>query len=193
MSQVESKTEQGYPPYVPFPKELQLIDIEGQFAYSYISPQKMGKFISDLSEKVSLTNFDAVLVNSKGGWFLFNALAKLQNYQREPIEIEYHRPPEGYSADIVKPVPLHLRTTKNLVIDDVYDTAGVLQAIMDMAPNSSAAIAVKKREVPNQIFIPKVFVGVEVDNHWLGGVGMDLGPGYSETFTRNYSGILVKP
>lgn len=179
------------PLYVPY-IEAQLIEVDGYQVYPYISPKDMGLLIEDLARKIILNDFEHVLYNNDGGKFLFEALSELQGYDDKPIEIEYHPTYDDNLIRVDKAVPSELKEEKLLVIEDVYDRGITLAQIKADAPNSTIVVAVKKINVPNQIIIPGVYVGVEVDNHWLGGVGMNFGPGYPEDFPRNYPGVVIK-
>lgn len=179
-------------PYFPFSENPNQIDISGFDVLSYIPPEKMNEYIGSLSEKIKLKNFDYVLVNMNGGKYLFEKLSEQQNYQKSPIEIEYHRPEGGFGAKVDIPIPETVKGKKCLVVDDIYDTGGVLQAIMsELSDNSEAVVIVTKRDIQNQIPINNLHVGVKIDNVWIGGCGMDLGKeGEGEVF-RNYPGIVV--
>lgn len=183
----------GETPYFPFPDNPKTIMVGNISAQEYISPLQMEKLIESLSEKISLKKYETVLVNMNGGMFLFYYLSKLQDYKKSPVQIEYHRPENGYGATIKIPVSEKYRNKKVLIIDDIYDSGGVFQEIMKNVGSSSQAVAlVTKKDIPNQIKIPNILIGVIIDNKWVGGSGMDLGiPGEENTF-RNYAGLVVK-
>jgi len=179
-------------PYIPFSENPDQIDISGFDVLSYISPEQMHKCIEALSEKVKLDNFEYVLVNMNGGKYLFDKLAELQNYQKKSVEIEYHRPDGGFGAKIDIPIPEEVKNRKCLVVDDIYDTGGVLKAIMsELSPDSQAVVIVTKRDIQNQIPIGNLSIGVKIDNDWIGGCGMDLGKDAEGEIFRNYPGIVV--
>jgi hypoxanthine-guanine phosphoribosyltransferase len=183
----------GETPYFPFPDNPKTITVGNIRAQEYISPLQMEGLIKTLSNKISLKKYEAVLVNMNGGMFLYYYLSRLQNYKKSSIQIEYHRPQEGYGAVIKIPVPKKYKDKKVLIIDDIYDTGGVFQEIMKNVDSSSQAVVlVTKKDIPNQIKIPNILIGVIIDNKWVGGSGMDLGiPGEENTF-RNFPGLVVK-
>lgn len=181
-------------PYVPLPDNPSIIKYEGNRVAEYISPEYASLRIQELSRRINLTNFDSVAVNANGGWYLFNQLAKLQGYDGIPVEIAYHRPENAYGAIVKKAIPKELADLNILILEDIYDTGGVLEAIMNDAPNATAAVVVRKKDIPNQRKINRVYVAMETGNYWLGGCGMDFGTdGYPPDFPRNYSGILIMP
>ncbi|MFV1917689.1 MAG: hypothetical protein ACC618_04395 [Patescibacteria group bacterium] len=181
-------------PFIPFPEDPNFIELDGQKVIDYISPEVISTRIKTISGLVNLVDFDSVVVNAKGGWFLYHKLARLQNFGGQPVEVAYHRPQESYGAIVVKQIPEELKNSRLLMIEDILDTGGVLDAMMKDAPNSTAVVAVRKRNIPSQIQTPNTFVAVETENYWLGGFGMDFGvDGYPTDFPRNYPGIVVMP
>ena len=179
-------------PYLPFSEKPDQIDISGFDVLSYILPEQMDKILESLSEKVQLKNFDYVLINMNGGKYLFDKLAKLQNYTTEPVLIEYHRPEGGFGAKIDIPIPEKVKSKKCLVVDDIYDTGGVLKAIMsELSDDSEAVVIITKKDIQNQIPINNLSIGVRIDNVWIGGCGMDLGKEGEKDIFRNYPGIVV--
>ena len=184
-------------PY-PLPALPELINLEGYPVISYVHPQVMANFLLALSRTVSLKDFDAILVNLNGGRFLFDFLCQSQNLSPHDLpvaEIEYHRPANGYSADIVTPVPDWCKQTEKVLgIDDILDTGGVLSAIATEVPQAAFAIAVWKPDIPNQIRVPNpTRIAFRSVNRWLGGVGMNLGDPYPLDFPRLYAGLVIKP
>ncbi|QQG41186.1 MAG: hypothetical protein HYV90_03330 [Candidatus Woesebacteria bacterium] len=180
-------------PYVRFPEDPKIITVGDFKVFEYVNPSEMAKYVKILSDKVKLDNFDAVLVNMKGGMFLFESLSRLQGYSKNPVKIEYHRPENAYGATIVTPVPPELRNLKLLTVDDIYDSGGVFRAIMaDSGPSSEAVAFVTKTGIPNQIQIPNMTIGLKIDDKWVGGCGMDLGVPDEENTFRNYPGLVVK-
>lgn len=179
-------------PYLPFSENPNQIDISGFDVLSYILPEQMDKILESLSEKVQLKNFDHVLVNMNGGKYLFDKLANLQDYKKEPVLIEYHRPDGGFGAKIDIPIPLKVKGKKCLVVDDIYDTGGVLKAIMaELSDDSEAVVIITKKDIQNQIPINNLSIGVRIDNVWIGGCGMDLGKEGEKDIFRKYPGIVV--
>jgi hypoxanthine-guanine phosphoribosyltransferase len=179
-------------PYIPFPTEPKLVRVGKFYVTEYIPPFQMDKYIRQLSDKVQLREFEEVLVNLNGGKFLFKKMSELQNYQRNPTFIEYHRPDGGFGADIVTPVPERLIGKKALVIDDIYDSGGTMQAITsNLSPDSQAIALVTKNGITNQIHVENIIVGLRIDNVWIGGCGMDMGLGEEGDAFRNYPGIVV--
>lgn len=179
-------------PYIPFSENPNQIDISGFDVLSYIPPEKMDEYIGSLSEKIKLKDYDFVLVNMNGGKYLFDKLAELQSFQKESVQIEYHRPEGGFGAKIDIPVPHEAKGKKCLVVDDIYDTGGVLLAIMsELSADSQAVVIVTKRDIDNQLPIKNLSIGVKIDNVWIGGCGMDLGKDGEGDVFRNYPGIVV--
>lgn len=179
-------------PYIPFSENPNQIDISGFDVLSYIPPEKMDEYIGSLSEKIKLKDFDFVLVNMNGGKYLFDKLAELQSFHKESVQIEYHRPEGGFGAKIDIPIPHEAKGKKCLVVDDIYDTGGVLQAIMsELSADSQAVVIVTKRDIDNQLPIKNLSIGVKIDNVWIGGCGMDLGKDGEGDVFRNYPGIVV--
>jgi len=181
-------------PFVSFPQNPRLIELDGFSVLDYISPEYMNLRIRDLSSRIKLDDFDRVVVNAKGGWFLYYELARLQLPRQRPIEVVYRRPPQAYGAIVDNPIPSALREKRLLIVEDILDSGGVLETMMRDAPNSTCLVAVKKRNIPNQIQTANTYSCVETDNLWLGGCGMDFGnESYSENFPRSYPGIVVMP
>lgn len=180
-------------PYIPFPENPKTIKVGDFLVHEYVSPIRMRTYVENLSDQVNLRNYEDVLVNMNGGMFLFEWLSLYQAYQRDPVIIEYHRPPKGYGALIKTEVPKEYQNKKVLVIDDIYDTGGVLQAIMKrVSPSSNAVALITKNGISNQIQLNNIIIGLRIDPKWVGGVGMDLGiKGERNTF-RNYPGLVVK-
>ena len=152
------------------------------------------------SEKIRLDDFDYVLVNATGGWFTYYKLAKLQNYQGQPIEIEVHRPAEGYGAIVKKGIPDFIKNNPDadiLVIDDIEDTGGVLANIMECFTNAVELVAVRKRDVPNRIQANgQIESIIEIPNkYWAFGLGMNAdteGDGWQKNFGRDFPCLMVK-
>lgn len=179
-------------PYLPFSENPDQIDISGFDVLSYIPPEKMNEYISNLSEKIKLNNFEFVLVNMNGGKYLYDRLSELQNYTGNPVLIEYHRPEGGFGAKIDIPIPQEAKGKKCLVVDDIYDTGGVLKAIMsELSDDSEAVVIITKKDIQNQIPISNLSIGIRIDNVWIGGCGMDLGKEGEKDIFRNYPGIVV--
>jgi hypoxanthine-guanine phosphoribosyltransferase len=179
-------------PYIPFPTEPKLVRVGKFFVTEYISPFRMDKYIKELSDKVPLRGFEEVIVNLNGGKFLFKRMSQLQKYQKAPTLVEYHRPDGGFGANVVTPVPERLLGKKALVIDDIYDSGGTMQAILsDLSPDSQAIALVTKNGITNQIQIGNIMVGLRIDNVWIGGCGMDMGFGEEGNSFRDYPGIVV--
>ncbi len=180
-------------PYFPFPENPELITIGKYKVYEYIKPMEMENYIKQLAELVNFNDYDHVFVNMEGGMFLFKELSKLKNYSKIPVLIEYHRPNNGFGANITTPVPDELKGTKGLVIDDIYDSGGVLRAILaELSPKSSAITLLTKKGIAGQIPIPGIKIGLSVDNVWIAGCGMDMGFDREKDTIRNYPGIVVK-
>jgi len=183
---------QGKIPYVPFSTNPEVECINSFDVLKYLSPEQMSNYIKGLSDKVKFDKFEAVLVNMNGGKFLFDQIAKLQNYQKPPILIEYHRPDGGFGAKIDIPVPEEIKGKYALVVDDIYDTGGVLRQIMsELSTNSQAVVLVTKKDIQDQIAIKNIHIGVKIDNVWIGGCGMDLGVANEQEVFRSYPGIVV--
>ncbi len=179
-------------PYIPFPENPKIIEVAGHQVYEYLSPKIVKNIIEDLSATVRFGDFDEVLVNMKGGMFLFEEMAFIQGWEKSPKLIEYHRKEGGYAADIVIPVPPELKGKSILVVEDIYDSGGVLRQIMeDAGSNCHVVTLVTKMDVPNQIQVPRVTIGVIVDYIWLGGGGMDMGYKDKGEQFRHHPGIVV--
>ena len=181
------------PHYVPFPAEPKIIRVDGFTVHEYVTPKEMDKIIKNLSNQFDFRKYDTVLVNKNGGNFLFDRLADLKKFKGVAHEIEYHRPEKGFGAIIEMPVPDEAHKSKAVVIDDIYDSGGVFEAILkNLSPESLCISLVRKRGINGQIAIPNILVGLEIDNVWVGGVGMNLGiPEEGYTF-RNHPGLVVK-
>lgn len=179
-------------PYVPFPKNPQKVTMLDFEVFKYVEGSEMKKFIKQLSDRNSLRDYDEVLVNWRGGWELFVALARLQNYPRWPSICEIHR--SDFGTYITKPVDNFLRRKKVLVVDDIFDRGlTMIEALRYVGPESRGVTAVWKDGVDGQVFDPRVDSAVRVDNKWMGGMGMNMGlPGERELFRRQ-PGLYVKP
>lgn len=179
--------------YIPFSEDAGFIDISGVDVFKYISKDMVDRIINNLSENIKMDDFEHVLVNMNGGKFLFDKLSKLQNYTSPPILIEYHRPEGGFGAKIDIPIPPGVKNKKCLVVDDIYDSGGVLSAIMkDLSPDSEAVVLITKKDIQNQILITNIKIGVRIDNVWIGGCGMDMGVVNEKERFRSLPEIVVK-
>ncbi len=180
-------------PFVPFPENPKTIKI-GQFeVFEYISPEMMLKYIRQFAYKVDFNEFNHVAVNLNGGLFLFNELTKIKGYDKPPILIEYHRPQNGFGSIETIPVPKELSDKKILIVDDIFDSGGVLKGIFaKVGQDSRAIVAVTKNGIEGQLKDPRIGVAVKINNVWIGGYGMDLGvKGEGQVF-REHPGIVVK-
>ena len=180
-------------PISPFPDKPKKINLGGFEVNEYIPPRQMKDYIEMLARKVDFVKYENVLVNLKGGIFLFEWISRIKGYKGPSTTVEYHRPEGGFGARVDKSVPKEIIGKKALVFDDIYDSGGVLRAIMsEVSPSSLAVALVTKNGIPNQIQIPNIVLGVKTDNVWLGGCGMDLGVEGEENTFRSYPGIVVK-
>lgn len=181
-------------PYIPFPKNPETINVGGFDVFNYIRPPEMSSIIKNLSDRVNLHKYEHVIVNLKGGNFLFEALAKIQNYKRDSIPVEIHRPKDGFGAIVTNDVPKEFWGTHSLAIDDIYDSGGTLLHIMSkLSPDSGAAALITKVGIKNQIPIHDLEIGAKIDIVWVGGCGMDLGKDGEANIFRSYPGIVVNP
>jgi hypoxanthine-guanine phosphoribosyltransferase len=180
-------------PFVPFPENPKTINIGNHEVYEYISPEAMRRYIEQFAERVDFNRFDAVVVNLNGGMFLFKQLASIKNYQKPPIFIEYHRPANGFGSIETIPVPKKLTDKNILIIDDIFDSGGVLRDIFaKVGRNSHAIVAVTKKGIEGQLKDPRIDVAVKIENVWVGGFGMDLGIDGEGDLFRMHPGIVVK-
>ena len=186
------KPETKAPPFYPLPEFPKTLSLDGIPVAEYISPEKLDRNLRFLSQKVRLKDYAAVVVNLSGGWPLYLRLVRLQNFIPTTHTVEYHRSKNGYSADVVVPIPGFLAGEKILIVEDVYDTGGTLKAMFEHAPHADAVVVVRKIGIPNQIPVPRVKAAVITQNAWLGGMGMNFGAGFPRNFPRNYPGIVTK-
>jgi len=186
--------------YYPFDNKGTPVLLKGKYpAQIYIQSDVVDKEFSRASEKIKLSSFDVVLVNAVGGWFTYNKLAELQNYQGKPVEIEYHRQNGGYGAVITRAVPDEIKNNpdiKVLVLDDISDSDGTLASIMKDLPNATALVAVRKRDIPNRVPTNgPVEIIMEIDDVWVFGLKMNAdvpGDGWPVDFGREYNSLMVK-
>lgn len=177
-------------PFIEFPERPEIMSLEGYDVYKYIEPSEMANLVKRFSEKINLNWFDAIAVNQIGGEYFAQELARLQSYSKPIFDIEYHR-----DHRIVKAVPQELRGLKIGVIDDIRDSGGTGQDILEDAPLASFLFLTEKVDVPNQINFPRSASVVKINNVWVGGCKMNLdapGDGLPENFGRDYPGIIVK-
>jgi len=184
-------------PYIPFTM-YEPIQIDGSFAYKYIEPRLVSEIVHSLADKINFKSYDAVLVNMHGGMFLYEELARVKGYTGPFYEVEYHRPDSGVGTKIVKRVPRELRGRKCLVVDDIADRKTTFRAILnDLSKDSLGVALVTKRGIRNQARVNNILIGIETDNEWLGGCGMNIDykddPYYPKNAFRNYPGIVVRP
>ncbi len=190
------------PPLIPFPHKPKIDQIEGVPFCWYIHPEAMQAHLERLSSEIVLKDFTHVLYVLQGGKYLYTELTQLQGFPRDYTHhaIEYHRHPITGDRLIEKAVAKDL-SGDILIIDDVWDTANTAKLIIDdikqttHARSVSFAVVCRKINVPEQRFFNGVnlHVGVEVENLWLGGCGMDLGvAGAVNQRIRQIRGLVVK-
>lgn len=51
----------------------------------------MDRIILDFAKQIDLNRFDMVLVNQVGGGYFAREIARIQNYKKPMINIEYHK------------------------------------------------------------------------------------------------------
>ena len=179
-------------PYISFPKYPNKLKLDDHEVYDYICPEIMSGLIDNLSRKIDYSKFDTVLVNMKGGKFLYDEIVKRKS---EPINhdvIEYHQVKGGFGAIVIIPVPRNLDDKKCLIIDDILDTGGVFKEIIKNLSEDSLCVAlVQKININNQIEIKNKIVGTRIDNVWVGGCGMNLET-EGDGLPREYSGLVAK-
>lgn len=178
------------PPFFEFSKNPKKFELEGNLVYEYIKPNDMEMIIRSFANQIDLNWFDKIVVNLKGGEYFAKSLAKLQNYQKPIIDIEYHR-----DHKITIPVPVNLKHQRLCVIDDILDGGGTGLDILNDAPNASFIFLTKKNGIENQISIPRSLVALQISDVWVGGCGMNLesdGDGLPKDFARNYPGLVAK-
>lgn len=183
-------------PYISFPRFPNKITIDGHMVNDYLHPDIMSRLIDNLCKKINLNDFEAVLVNMKGGKYLYDEIVKRKGEPKRMEVIEYHRPEKGFGAIVVIPVSRDLYNKKCLLVDDILDSGGVSNEIgKNLSADSASVFVVKKRGIVNQIEINNKLVAVEIDDVWVGGCGMNLetlGDGLPKDFSRDYPGIIVK-
>lgn len=178
------------PPFFEFPKNPKVFELKGHNVYEYIQPNIMNMIIENFLKQIDLNWFDEIVVNLKGGEYFAKSLAKLQNYQKPIIDIEYHR-----DHKIIIPVPVNLKHQRICVIDDILDGGGTGLDILNDAPNASFIFLTKKNGIKDQIVIPRSLVALQISDVWVGGCGMNLetdGDGLPEDFARSYKGLIAK-
>jgi hypoxanthine-guanine phosphoribosyltransferase len=183
-------------PYISFPNHPKKLNLDNHEVYRYICPEIMSGLIDNLCRKIDYSKFDTVLVNMKGGKFLYDEIVKRKG---EPIShdvIEYHQAKGGFGAIVIIPVSRNLDGKKCLIIDDILDTGGVFKEIVkNLSENSLCVALVQKINVKDQIEIKNKIVGTRIDNVWVGGCGMNLeteGDGLPKDYLRAYPGLVAK-
>lgn len=185
-------------PYYPFPNNPKLIKFDGGFAYEYLSEKQINRVIRDLAAKIDFKQFDAVIVNREGGLPIYEDIAAINQYNGVPTLVEYHRPDNGIGSNITVPVPNELLGKKCLLFDDIADRKTTFKSMLENLSKESLCVSLTtKRGVPNQEHINNIFIGVELDNVWLAGKGMNIDytgdPFYSKDAFRYYPGIVARP
>lgn len=183
-------------PYISFPNPPKKIMLDGHEVYDYIHPEIMKGLIDNLCKKIILEDFDAVLVNMKGGKYLYDEIVKRKGEPKRMDLIEYHRPEKGFGAIVVIPVSRDLYGKKCLKVDDILDSGGVNFEIgKNLSTDSTSVFVVRKRGINNQINLENKIVAVEIDDVWVGGCGMNLeseGDDLPKDFSRECPRIIVK-
>lgn len=178
-------------PYYPFPKDPDIINIEGRKAFEYINKEKLDNIIKNFSYTHNLNQFKYLCINMIGGLPFANDLLKYQNFKGEIITIEYHQ-----NGQIVTPIPKYLCGDPELCcIDDVLDQYITGTMIQKDSPNAKLIYLARKINVHTVQPVHDCQWAVEVDNHWLLGKGLNgetTGDGYPKDWGRNYGGIAVK-
>ncbi len=181
-----------------YPEKPKQVVVGNLLAFEYISPEEMDKNIRRMAENINLANYRAILVNLKGGDYLFKKLAAIKGYTKPPVYIEYHRPEEGFGAGINIRIPDHLIGTRCLLIEDLYYSGGVAEEITDLLSYDSLGVFIAKKDgFEGQLRVRGNFMfAVRLDpDVWMegfGGCGMDLIKGPDGETTRNYGGIITK-
>jgi len=178
------------PPFVEFPANPKIIEINGIKVYDYVSPDEMSNYIKEFSKTIDLNDFDVLLINQKGGRFFAETLMKLQNYRGSFLNVEYHR-----DHKIIIPVPEDIKKLRLGVFDDIWDSGGTPADILNDAPNSSFVFMTQKEGIEGQILIPRSRVAIQISNVWVGGCGMNLeteGDGLPKDFARDYPSLIAK-
>lgn len=161
-------------PFIPFPSNPKAIELSDLTIWEYVPGEDMNRHVESLIKSLSLNEFDFLAINNNGGSWLGRKILDSSYFNHIPwFYIEYHRPKDGFSANATAPIPNELSNARILVAEDVIDSGGVAQAIRKDAPNSTIAAVVRKR-VLGQINVPGVYTAIEVENRWLGGVGMEM-------------------
>ena len=182
--------------YYKFPDNPTTTTIEGYNVLEYIPQEIVMENIKQIAELIDPNEFDAVVVNETGGIYLYKLLSEFnpEITLRDTFPVNYKRAPGGYNSDVIKPIPESIRGTKTLLIEDIYDTGGTIEAIKKHSPDTVSVVAVQKAGILNQIALNNIFPAVITDDVWLGGVGMDFGTeNYPIDFPRDLRSIVVMP
>lgn len=193
MSSIETRGQvpEFSPPYIAFGKDRpKEIELNGYKVYDYISPTTMARVIRDFAWHINLDRFDAILINQIGGGYFAREIAKIQNYKKPMIDIEYHR-----DGRVVTPIPKELYDAKVGIAEDILDTGGTAQRMLKDAPHATILFLTQKIGINNQIPIENKRVALRIDDVWVGGCDLNLeddGDGLPKNFARDYKGIVVK-
>lgn len=175
------------------PLETTGFELQGYEVLPYVSPEEMGVYLEQLSSRIRLSDYDSIIVNASGGLFLFDVLCYLQDYYPVPYIVEYHRPDGGYACRVDVPIPDEAKVGRILVVEDIWDSGGVLKRIKEDVPAAEIAVVVKKVGVANQINVDDVYVALNIVDAWVGGCGLNFGGEYPDNFPRSYPGLVIKP
>lgn len=178
------------PPYIPFPKNPKIVEIDGHPAHNYISQNELSRLIDDFSQHVNLNWYDTVCINLACGEFFANELFKRQSFNGNIINIEYHE-----DKRIVTPVPKWLRGRRFAVVDDVLDKFITGELIRSDAPLSDLLYMTKKKYVTPENRLNGCYWACEVDSEWLLGGGMngeEDGDNLPDNWGRNLPAIAAK-
>jgi hypoxanthine-guanine phosphoribosyltransferase len=177
--------------YAPFPQNPTVSVIGGLEVYNYLSEGQVNTAIDSISSQINFTDFDTILVNIEGAKYLFERLAKKAGYKGKAIEIEYH----GHNNELKKdkPVPENLYGKKCLIIDDIYDSGHTLNSILKegLSPDSVCVTLISKR-IKGKESVPNIIVGLEIDDVWIAGCGMDSKGEHDELFRTLPRIIAIK-
>lgn len=195
-------------PYYPFdPKTAKTIVLEDVECFKYLPESVYLQTVARLASEIDPEN-SIIVYNLKGAQMV--ALDILKSWQEAGkdlsqtllFSIECKSSDSNQTSGHVRWVKEFdngfVKERKVIVIEDIGDSNGVITAIVQAAHQAGAstvetAVLTRKVNRPGQLAHQYDYVGVNIDNVWVGGWGMDFGtPDVKPDFPRSSKILVVK-
>lgn len=177
-------------PVFIFPKNPEIIILDGFQVYKYLESYQMEEYIRNFSSKIKLDWFDAIGINQFGADPFAQELIKLQGYKGPVFDIEYHR-----DHKIEKAIPDRYKDKKVGFIEDILDSGGTTKDILNDCPLGTFLYLTEKIDVHGQFAPPRYRSAVKISDVWVGGFGMNMdssGDGLPKNFARDKRALYAK-